>query len=32
MVHDAHLGLAPNDTSVRMIYELLCALSDVRDD
>ena len=32
MVHDAHLGLVPNDTSVRMIYELLCALSDVRDD
>ncbi len=32
MVHAAHLGLVPNDTSVRMIYEMLCALSDVRDD
>ena len=32
MVHDAHLGLVPNDTSVRMIYEMLCALSDVSDD
>jgi hypothetical protein len=32
MVHAAHLGLAPNDTSIRMIYELLCALSDVGDD
>ena len=32
MVHAAHLGLVPNDTSIRMIYEMLCALSDVRDD
>ncbi|HXY87605.1 MAG TPA: hypothetical protein VEG44_04135 [Candidatus Acidoferrales bacterium] len=32
MLHGAHLGLVPNDTSVRMIYELLCALSDARDD
>ena len=32
MVRDAHLGLVSNDTSVRMIYELLCALSDAHDD
>lgn len=32
MVRAAHLGLVPNDTSVRMIYEMLCALSDVSDD
>lgn len=32
MVHAAHLGLVPNDTSIRMIYEMLCTLSDVRGD
>ena len=32
MVHAAHLGLVPNDTSVRMIYEMLCALSQCTDD
>jgi hypothetical protein len=32
LVQAAHLGLVPNDTSIRMIYEMLCALSDVSDD